>query len=214
MPNRLKALDYFWIACIILPTVYLVCIHLYKSKTYSKNELDRMFEPIVSKYGIKILYDVGGDFFSDLADPIIPAGPAPNSMVKPIRHQVLIRYPRLLKIALDKYPIDIIKRYLNTIQFAGETDADGFKYGGTYDPFRRIIYLVDDGSKNDDQAISTFHHEMSSLFLKRHSFFVNPWIDQNPKGFKYLREIYDTWAELKKKSTYQMNTRKTISMVF
>ena len=33
-----------------------------------------------------------------------------------------------------------------------------------------------------------FHHEFSSLLLKRHSFFVNPWTDNNPQEFRYLYE--------------------------
>jgi hypothetical protein len=191
-----------------MPTVFLFYIHFLNSESFTKDQLDRMFEPITSKYGIRIIYQVGDNFFSDLADPIIPAGPAPNSKVTPIRHRVLARYPRILKNALDKYPSDIIKKHLNTIQFAGEIDAGGFKYGGTHDPFRRIIYLVDDGSKNDHEAMSTFHHEMSSLILKKHSFFINPWTDQNPKGFKYLREVYDTWEDLQKKVDISNNYKE------
>jgi hypothetical protein len=140
-------------------------------KTFPKEEIDARFEPLTSKYGIKIVYEIGDDFFSPLENPPIPAGPARNSKVTPIRHRVLKRYADLLQASFDKYPVDVIKKYLNVIQFAGEIEDNVHSsYWGTYDPFRRIIYLVDNGEKSDDQAISTFHHEFSSLLLKSRSF--------------------------------------------
>lgn len=158
-----------------------------------------MFEPITSKYGIKIVYEISDNFFSDLVNPPIPAGPDRNSIVKPIRHRVLARYPDFLQKAFEKYPVHMIKKYLNAIYFAGEINDSGFSVGGSYDPFRRIAYLVDDGSNTDIFAIRTFHHEFSSLLMKSHSFFVNPWADHNPKNFRYIEDIYDTWKELRKK---------------
>jgi hypothetical protein len=159
------------------------------TKVFPKDEIDALFEPITSKYGIRIVYEIGEDFFSPLENPPIPAGPPRYSKVKPIRHRVLMRYPALLQKAFNKYPIEIIKKHLNAIYFVREIDLDGLKASGTYDPFRRIIYLVDNGNKNDDQAMRTFHHEFSSLLLKSHSFWVNPWTDHNPQEFVYLCEI-------------------------
>jgi hypothetical protein len=167
----------------------------YYYQSFSKEKIDALFKPITSKYGIKIAYEISDDFFSPLENPPIPAGPPRYSKVKPIRHRVLIEYPTILQTALDKYPVAVIKNYLNAIYFCGEIDANGFKFGGSYDPFRRIIYLVDNGCKNDDDAVSTFHHEFSSLLLKSHSFWVNPWTDHNPKNFKYL---YDTTGDARK----------------
>lgn len=171
--------------------------HYYQ--TISKEEIDALFEPITSKYGIKIVCEIGDDFFSALENPPIPAGPARNSKVIPIRHRVLKRYADLLQTSFDKYPVDVIKNYLKVIQFAGEIEDDVHSsYWGTYDPFRRIIYLVDNGEKNDKQAMSTFHHEFSSLLLKSHSFWIDPWTHQNPKDFEYYEDIYDNYAKMRK----------------
>ncbi len=160
----------------------------YSNKTFTKKEIDEAFEPVTSKYGIKMVYEIGDDFFSPLENPPIPAGPHRDSKVEPIRHRVLLRYPALLQKAFKKYPLEVIKNYLDAIYFSSEIDHDGLRYGATYDPFRRIIYLIDNGGLSDDYAISTFHHEFSSLLLARHSFFVNPWTDHNPEYFKYLFE--------------------------
>jgi hypothetical protein len=109
---------------------------------------------------------------------------------------VLLHYPVFLQKAFEKYPIEVIKKYLNAIYFADEIDYDGFKFGGTYDPFRKIVYLVDSGAKNDEQAMRTFHHEFSSLLLNSRSFWVDPWTAHHPKDFIYLIEKYHSWKIL------------------
>jgi hypothetical protein len=185
------------VVCLLLlglSEAYLI----YSNKSYTIGEIYSSFEPITSKYKINIVYEINEDFFSPLENPPIPAGPARNSKIKPIKHRVLLRYPAILKEAFEKYPVYIISNYLKAIYFSGEIDADGFKYGGTYDPFRKIVYLVDDGTKSNSDAVSTFHHEFSSLLLNSHSFFINPWTDNNPGNFKYLGDKYDSWKTLQK----------------
>jgi hypothetical protein len=184
------------ISIVLLIMQQLFAWHYFK--TFPKEEIDALFEPITSKYGIRIVYEIGEDFFSPLENPPIPAGPPRYSKVKPIRHRVLVRYPALLQKAFDKYPVEIIKKYLNAIYYAGEIDADGDKADGTYDPFRRIIYLVNSGSLKENQSIYIIHHEFSSLLLKSHSFWVDPWTDHHPKDFKYFDDIYDDWKEVEK----------------
>jgi len=44
----------------------------------------------------------------------------------------------------------------------------------------------------------TFHHEFSSLLLKSHSFWTDPWTIHNPKEFIYLTEKYKCWKTLEK----------------
>ena len=184
-----------------LSIVFLIMQQLFAwhyFKTFPDEEINAHFKPVTTMYKIKIAYEIGDDFFSPLENPPIPAGPPRNSNVKPIRHRVLMQYSNILLKAFDKYPDKVIKKHLKAIYFAREIDADGLKAGGTYDPFRRIIYLVDNGGKNDDQAMSTIHHELSSLFLKSYSFWVDPWTDHHPEDFKYLNDIYDDWKTMKK----------------
>lgn len=180
---------------LILSVVFLVSnklFMLYLHWEYPKEEIESIFKSITNEYAIKIEYKIGDDFFSPLENPIISAGPAKGSIVKPIRHRVLIRYPELLKKAFSKYPVQVVRKHLKSIQFAGKIDDHGFNTGGTYDPFRRILYLVDDGSQDEKRSIYTIHHEFSSLLLLSRSFFVNPWTDHNPETFNYLyKGTYD-----------------------
>ncbi len=176
--------SFFQQTVLLLGTVFLL---VSCTKTYTPEEIDKLFEPITSRYGIKIVYEIGEEF-----GPILIGGWRTQfDKAEPIDHRVLARYPRLLQKAFEKYPDKVIKTYLNAIYFAKKLDIEGFQYGGTYDPFRRIVYLVNDGKQPDDHSVETFHHEFSSMLLARHGFFLNPWFGQNPKGFKYRRETYE-----------------------
>ena len=168
----------------------------YSNKTFSDAEIQEMFEPITSRYGIRIVYEVGDDFLSDIVDPFFPVGPDPESKVLPIRHRVLARYPGILNNALEKYPDKVIKQHLKAIYFAKTIDDDGFQYGASYDQYRKIIYLVNDGRTSDNLEENHFHHEFSSLLLARHLFFIHQWKKANPSGFKYLYELYGNYKSL------------------
>jgi len=168
------------------------------TRSYTKEEINKLFEPITSKYGIKIVYTIDDDF-----GPILLGGEhAHFNVAEPIDTRVLARFPTLLEKAFAKYPVQVIKEYLSAIYFAKALEYDGLRYAGSYDPFRKIVYLVDDGNDSDEYSIGTFHHEFSSLLLKSHTFYLNPWFEQNPEGFKYsmektsnIKEIYGVSQE-------------------
>jgi len=172
--------------------VFPMCYRFYLDKTYSDEKVENIFASIKDKYGISIVYDVDANFLSDIGTATIPAGPPPQSKVNPIRRSVLINYPEILESALTKYPVQVIKSHLNSIHFAGEINHDGFFYAGSFDPFRRVLFIVDSGRHKAEMRVAIFHHEFSSLLLSRRSLVLNPWLEQNPKGFKYL---YDTDAD-------------------
>ena len=194
----------WWIATICISTLILNQLFLlYINKRYPKEYIDEQFAPLVAEYGIKIVYEIGDDYFSPLIDPIIPAGPPKKSKISPIRHRVLLKYPHILNTAFEKYPINVINNYLNGIYFAGKVDDDGFRYAGSYDPFRRIIYLVDHGWKSDKESEEIIHHELSSLFLKRHSLLLNPWFGHNHSEFEYISKTEKDWTKIYKTTQRQ-----------
>ncbi len=166
----------------------MILYSIYLHTTFTKEEIDAFFEPITAKYGIKIVYEVDDDFLSPWEE---------SPIIEPIRHRVLMRNVDILQMALERYPVQVIKKHLSVINFAGKiTEKDGFNYGGLYDELKRSIYLTDNGFQAQDDVIRTFHHEFSSLLLKRnHPFDVNQWTDNNPKNFEYS---YDTIKDLLK----------------
>ena len=172
---------------------------LYSDETFSEEEINQWFKPVIDGYGIKIVYEIEDAFFSPLENPPISAGSWRGSKVVPINHRILARYPDILLKAFKKYPKNVIKKYLKAIYFSEEIDADGFKYGGTYDPFRRIAYLIDDGGQCENLAISIFIMNLVLYCYLAHSIFINPWMDQNPLAYSYLRDVYKTWEEIQQK---------------
>jgi hypothetical protein len=187
--TRSQWILWIMLMCCLAILALIESYNLYRDRIFSKEDIEEKFEPLTKRYGIRIVYQVNGDFLSNITYSLLPAGPSRHSKVTPIRHRVLLRYPQLLSIAFARYPEHVIKSYLNAIHFAGDINEGGFRYGGSFDPFKRVVYLIDDGRLTDDHAIYAFHHEFSSLLLGRHSLFLNPWFDQNPKGFVYA---YDT----------------------
>ena len=174
--------EWIFLFCAVL--LFLSC-----TRTYTKEEIDQIFKPITSKYGIKIVYEINADFA-----PIRNGGAREQfSRIGQVDSRVLAIYPAILKKAFEKYPVQVIKKNLYAIYFAKKMEVGGLEYGGTYDSFRRIIYLVNDGQQTNDRSVATIHHEFSSILLDRYGFFLNPWFGQNPKGFKYRCEIYNNW---------------------
>jgi hypothetical protein len=163
----------------------LVCC----SRPYSKEQIDLLFEPITSKYGIEIVYEIDETF-----TPIHMSGGGAHAeycTLEPIEKHVLVRYPQILEEALAKYPVHVINNYLNAVYFAGIIEIRGLYAGGTFDSTRRIVYLVDHGRSPAQRHIYSFHHEFSSLLLSRHGWLLNPWLDQHPEGFKYRSQMYE-----------------------
>jgi hypothetical protein len=176
----------------ILPCICLVL--LYCTRNYTDEQIEQMFEPITSKYGIRIVYEIDETF-----TPQYRGGEGKHAeycRLAPIKKRTLARYPQILEQALSKYPVQVIKEYLNAVHFAGIIKDRGSYAAGTYDSFRRIIYLVDDGSRPAEEMIGTFHHEFSSLFLRRHGMLLNPWLDQHPVGFDYRSELFESIEDI------------------
>ena len=168
---------------IAIPILFNGC-----TTSYTHEQIEEMFAPITSKFGIEIVYEIDEKF-----TPIWAGGGGAHAeydKLEPINKRVLARYPKILEEALSKYPAHVVKKYLNAVYFAGTIVDRGIYHAGTFDAFRRIVYLVDNG-KWTDYRIATFHHEFSSLLLSRHGFLLNAWDDQHPEGFKYRSEIYD-----------------------
>jgi hypothetical protein len=176
MSNQKKPLLFLGLALLLL------CC----SKTYSKEQIDRLFEPITSKYDIEIVYEIDETF-----TPIRGGPHWEYCTLEPIDKRVLVRYPKILEEAFAKYPAHVINKYLSAIHFAGVIELRGFYFGGTVDSTRRIVYFVDDGTQSGQEAVGTFHHEFSSLLLARHGLFLNPWLEQHPEGLRYKSQMYD-----------------------
>lgn len=167
----------------VITILFVICLFSC-SKSFDKEEIDNLFSPIRAKYGIEIVYTIDDDF-----DPIgLGGGRAHFQKKEPIEYEVLLRYPQILQSALEKYPVAVIKDYLSSVYLVKTLERNDFAYGGSYDAFRKIVYLANDGNQNDELSVEIFHHEFSSILLKKSGFFLSPWLACNPDGFKYFYE--------------------------
>ncbi len=90
--------------------------------------------------------------------------------------------------ALSKYPEKLVRKNLRKIHFVKTLMFFGLEYGGTY--FKRNVYISSNGVERGytDQFVEgTFHHEFSSVLLKRKDrhFDRQAWEKANPEGFRY-----------------------------
>jgi hypothetical protein len=94
----------------------------------------------------------------------------------------------ILDSALHKYPAKLLQDNLKKIHVLKTLRFFGLDYGGTY--YKRDVYISNNGLENGytgDFLEGTFHHEFSSVLLKRHSTRSNKqsWMHANPKDFSY-----------------------------
>jgi hypothetical protein len=154
-------------------------------------EIDTLFGDITKRYGVKVVCEVDDNFA-----PFLEEGKQRRfEKVKRINADRLKRFPSILETVFRKYPTWIIRKNLSAIYLAKEIRDSGIHYGGTYDQFRRIVYLAGDGEFDDDDIIHIFHHEFSSILLKNNVFFLNLWYENNPEGFKYRAELVNSWKK-------------------
>jgi hypothetical protein len=98
------------------------------------------------------------------------------------------RLERVIGKALGKYPAKTLQRNLRKVYLVGRLRFFGLEYGGTY--YKRKVYVTDNGVEHgytDNYIEGTFHHEFSSVLLKRHGrkFDKAAWLAANPPGFAY-----------------------------
>ncbi|RLD81289.1 MAG: hypothetical protein DRJ15_04775 [Bacteroidetes bacterium] len=94
----------------------------------------------------------------------------------------------ILNTSLGKYPPLVLKKNLKRIYVLKKLYFFGLEYGGTY--YKKEIFLTNNGKESGytDQYIEgTFHHEFSSVLIKRYGRFLNTegWLEANPDGFSY-----------------------------
>jgi hypothetical protein len=90
---------------------------------------------------------------------------------------------------LKKIPKNVIKENINKIYLLNKLVIDEINVGGTYDPSGRKIFIkIKSKSGNNLRGQitkSTFHHELSSILLKRYSFDESNWRNAFDNGFTY-----------------------------
>jgi hypothetical protein len=112
-----------------------------------------------------------------------------NPQITALEEESQVRVKLILGNAFDKYPPKLLRKNLKKVYVLKTLSFFGLpSYGGTYN--RRDIYITDNGISNgytDKYIEGSFHHEFSSVLMKRHSkhLDVEAWNASKPAGFIY-----------------------------
>ena len=115
-----------------------------------------------------------------------------NKKINPIATSVAMekeaRLNAITETALNKYSVKVLSKNLRRVYILRTMMFFGLEYGGTY--HKRKVYITDNGvdrGYTDKYIEGTFHHEFSSIILKKYynKFDEAAWFSANPKGFTY-----------------------------
>lgn len=147
--------------------------------------IDRDESPIpVARHAasnIPILFNVDPYIF-----PEDWTGKRVNAQATRIRRKEVARSISVISKAMDKYPVDFLKKNLKSIIVFKQMSFFNLRYGGTHSIDR--IYLTNDGiwkGYSDDSIELTFHHEMASILLQNYPQYIDKekWTKQNLKAY-------------------------------
>ena len=135
--------------------------------------------------GIEIIFSAGGKIFPEswYSRKINGKGISLDTME-------YLRSEKIVKQALLKYPVNVIKQNLTRIYILKNIEFFGLSYGGTNST--DIVYLTNSGY-TDQFLEQLFHAEFSSVLLRNYNknFNETKWKSNNGKKFNYGKDGVD-----------------------
>jgi len=133
--------------------------------------------------GTKVVFQTGKKIF-----PCKWRNKKINPEFIPLAQNEIHRTHLVLEASLDKYPAELLEKNLKNIYALQRMFFFGLEYGGTY--YKRNVYIANGGLENgysNTYLEGTFHHEFSSVLLKRHRrhFDLDAWQAANSPEFSY-----------------------------
>jgi hypothetical protein len=167
---------------------FLGCIPQSKGDTSS---FEHCISGLEKDYAIKIVYKQPDSvFYSSWREPPMDAHSEPIDIGSGAV------FCKTLKEALGNYPKKVISESLSAIAISKRLYLYGQLYGATYAFYDErgkgdlFIANFSDQTSTDNRlfVLDSFHHEFSSILLKKFNFPVSEWRKINPKNFQYVYE--------------------------
>ncbi|MCB1193873.1 MAG: hypothetical protein H7A23_09935 [Leptospiraceae bacterium] len=160
--------------------ILILCILTY----YSLGCIERSVDSIVDKRtGIPIKWAPDSYMFPDSWNqhPI-------HASAKPLKKNRVKHHLKIIKVAMNKYPRELLRKHLRKIYLLDSIHFYGLRYGGTNST--DTLYLTNNGAKEgytDKYLEGAFHHELSSILLRENENLLNSryWHLSNPPDFHY-----------------------------
>lgn len=199
----------------LLPLILLVTViatsYFYKVSTsgqlryltnYIFTDYKQSIAKLGEKYDIKFITNIDSSFIDNSL-----IGENLKNEAKPIRDYELARYAVLLPELFSRYPDAIIKNDIKVIKLSSSLTLYGVGYGGAN--LNSILYLTSSGFDNgytEAYIEELFHHELSSIFLRKHQFDSAKFTSYNPNGFKYAQSTNEILRAISEDTESKGNT--------
>lgn len=149
---------------------------------------------IDKRTGIKVYFEVGDDTF-----PESWKTKEINAKAVDLVSDEKLRSIKVLRVALAKYPKDVLSKNIKKIYVLKSIEFFGLIYGGTCS--NDAVYIANNGVSmgyTDHYLEQTFHHEFSSILLRNYSQYFQKklWLSVNKMeygdgGIEALRSSKD-----------------------
>lgn len=148
----------------------------------SRPASQRLQDQIRREYGVEVVFDLPRFARSWTRR----AAPAYSLIPRERRDAVL----KSLKAELARYKSGFVRKHLQTVYLFEKLSFYGVTYGGTVDPKRRSVYLVESWLDRRHEGLlpGAFHHEFSSIWLASEPFPEKAWRALNASDFRYPLE--------------------------
>lgn len=121
-----------------------------------------------------------------------------------IDSQEFYQYLKIIKIALNKYPPDLVKENITDIYLGGPYREDKAVITGMYDKSTVFLFYNHPSGDNSNLFLEqTFHHEFSSILILKYDFPAFDWLELNPEDFSYIINPQKITKYMSMQKTYE-----------
>ena len=164
-----KCLNWIFIAIVLFPI--------------AQNNLVGQTAARATYRDVEISFELDDDMF-----PVTWLKKPHSISARPLSETEWARSETIVKKALDRYPQDLLKKYLKRVYVVSDLRFTGIQAGGTY--WNDRVFLCNEGARkgySDQYLLESFHHEFSSILFRknRKSFQLDKWKSANPSEFVY-----------------------------
>lgn len=178
MPLSIQKISHYCVA-LSLALLFIAC-------TDKETQVHTVQKLITEQYGVSIEEIADVNQLSKNTLIKIKQGIVDAQLAPPSKEQYA-KYVKIVKTALEKYPVSLVKKHLKKIYIGGPYSENGGVVAGMYEEDKLFLfYNPVEGYTSDIFLEQTVHHEFSSILIFHYDFPAFDWLDLNPEGFEYI----------------------------
>jgi len=155
--------------------------------------LERDLKHLNTHYGLRITTDLApDDYFPEWLDKDTGQLGIDSKIVLTRNADDFARFVRIITPEIKRYAPALIRQHVSTVYCLDKLTIGGGAVGGTYNIAQSSLYLL---NKNNvlQRAPSVwikqvFHHELSSMLMKKHGFDEGAWRQAAGLAFRYQQD--------------------------